>query len=128
MRITPTNFKRTASCCFASLAILCALAAAPLLSSAHPSTAGITVVNNSSREIRHIYLSPTDQDDWGPDQLNNVVLNNGQSVTISNPSCSGAEVKVIGEDKDGCFVSSVVSCTSDATWTITNDSVADCGQ
>jgi hypothetical protein len=128
MRITPTNFKRTASYCFASLAILCALAAAPLLSSAHSSTAGITVVNNSSREIRHIYLSPTDQENWGPDQLNNAVLSNGQSVTISNSSCSGAEIKVIGEDKDGCFLSSVVSCTSDTTWTITNDSVADCGQ
>ena len=111
--------------------VVCALlVAVPLLSSsAHSSatTSNITVVNNSSREIRFLYLSPADQENWGPDQLNNASLNNGQSVTLNNVSCSGAEIKVIGEDKDGCFLSSVVSCAGDAQWTITNETPADCG-
>lgn len=106
---------------------VCALVAMPLLSSAHPTASGITVTNNSNREILYLYLSPVGQENWGPDQLNNASLHNGQSVTLSNVSCSGAEIKVIGEDRDGCFVSTVVSCSGDAQWTITSETPADCG-
>lgn len=105
---------------------VCALVAMPLLSSAHPTASGITVTNNSSREIIHVYLSPVEQENWGPDQLNNASLVSGQSVTLSNVSCSGAEIKVIGEDRDGCFLSAVVSC-GDGQWTITNETPTDCG-
>lgn len=105
-----------------------ALVAVPLLSSARPnSVSSITITNNSSREIRFLYLSPVDQYNWGGDQLNGASLNTGQAVTLSNVSCSGAEIKVIGEDRDGCFLSSVVSCSGTAQWTITNDTPADCG-
>lgn len=108
--------------------VLVVLAAVPLLSSGHSSAASsITVVNNSSREIHFLYLSPVNQDDWGADQLNDATLNNGQSVTLSNVACGGAEIKVIGEDKDGCFLSAVVSCAGNTEWTITNDTPADCG-
>jgi hypothetical protein len=108
-------------------AIVCALVAGSSPSSAYSNVTGITVVNNSSREIRYLYLSPVDQDNWGPDQLNSASLNNGQSVTLSNVSCDGAEIKIIGEDRDGCFLSGVVSCGGDAQWTITNNTPADCG-
>ena len=87
---------------------------------------GITVTNNSNRQIIYLYLSPVEQDNWGPDQLNNASLGNGQSVTLSNVSCSGSQIKVIGEDSDGCFVSAIVSC-GDGQWTITNETPADCG-
>ena len=100
------------------------IGAATLLSSAQPQTANITVVNNSGLTIHHIYFSPPDQNNWGPDQLNNSTLGPGASVTIS-ASCAGS-VKVIGEDQDGCFVSSVVSCSENATWTIANNSARDC--
>jgi hypothetical protein len=109
------------------LLVVCALVAMPLLSSARPSAAGITVTNNSGRVIRYLYLSSVEQDNWGSDQLNNASLSYGQSVTLNNVDCSGAEIKVIGEDSDGCFVSSVVSCSGSAQWTITNETPADCG-
>lgn len=109
------------------LVVLCALVAMPLLSSARPSAAGITVTNNSGRVIRYLYLSSVEQDNWGSDQLNNASLNNGQSVTLNNVACSGAEIKVIAEDSDGCFLSSVVSCAGSDQWTITNETPADCG-
>lgn len=110
------------------MVIMCALVAVPLLAaSAHPNATNVTVVNNSGRVIRFLYLSPADNDNWGPDQLNNASLNNGQSVTLSDVACSGAEIKVIAEDSDGCFLSSVVSCGGNAQWTITNDTPADCG-
>jgi len=93
-----------------------------------PATTSITIVNNSGREIRHVYLSPPDQNNWGSDQLvNSVIAPNGGSFTISNASCGGSGVKVIAEDHDGCFSYQVVSCSEGATWTITNDTTRDCG-
>ena len=102
---------------------------APLLSNAHVSTTtSITIVNNSGREIRHVYLSAPDQNNWGSDQLvNSVISPNGGSFTISNVSCGSAGIKVIAEDQEGCFSYQVVSCSDSVTWTITNDSARDCG-
>ena len=101
---------------------------APLLSTAHVSTTAITIVNNSSREIRHVYLSAPDQNNWGSDQLGNSVISaNGGSYTLSNVSCGGASIKVIAEDQDGCFSYEVVSCSDNATWTITSSTARDCG-
>jgi len=100
----------------------------PLLSQAHVSTSSITIVNNSGREIRHVYLSAPDQNNWGSDQLSNSVISpNGGSFTIGNVSCGGASIKVIAEDQEGCFSYQVVSCSEGATWTITNDTARDCG-
>ena len=100
----------------------------PLLTSAYAPTAAITIVNNSGREIRHVYLSPPDQNNWGSDQLvNSVIAPNCGSFTISNVSCGGSTIKVIAEDQEGCFSYQVVSCSDAVTWTITNDSARDCG-
>jgi len=103
-------------------------ACVPLLSKAYaPATAAITIVNNSSREIRHVYLSPPDQNNWGPDQLgSSVIAAGGGSVTI-NANCTGGSIKVIAEDHQGCFLYQVVVCNDRATWTITNDAAPDCG-
>jgi hypothetical protein len=103
------------------------VSALPLLTGAHPASS-VNVVNNSSGEIRHVYLSHVNADDWGTDQLNNATLQSGQSATISNFACDAAQIKVIGENQDGCFVSTVIACGTNATWTITNDTAADCGQ
>jgi hypothetical protein len=113
---------------FLSLVVAFAgVSALPLLSGAHPASS-VNVVNNSSGDIRHIYLSHVNADDWGSDQLNNATLHSGQSATISNFACDAAQIKVIGENQDGCFVSTVIACGTNATWTITNDTAADCGQ
>lgn len=112
------------------LVILCAalgtLAALPLLSSARSSNS-INIVNNSNRVIRYVYLSHVNVDDWSGDQLGGNAISPGQSSTVSF-SCDQQQIKVIGEDQDGCFLSTVVACGGNATWTITNDTAADCGQ
>src|SRR6185295_2675035 len=51
------------------VAVFGALTALAPLSGAAPTSLSITVVNNSSWEIRHLYLSPADNDNWGVDQL-----------------------------------------------------------
>jgi len=100
----------------------------PLLTRAYVPTTAITITNNSNREIRHVFLSAPDSNNWGADQLGNSVISaNGGSVTLSNVSCSGASIKVIAEDADGCFSYQVVTCSENATWTITSDTARDCG-
>ena len=100
----------------------------PLLTRAYAPTTAITIVNNSNREIRHVFLSAPDQNNWGSDQLgSSAIAPNGGSVTLGNVSCGGPSIKVIAEDHDGCFSYQVVSCSENASWTITNDTTRDCG-
>jgi len=103
---------------------------APLLSKAHAPLAStsITIVNNSNREIRHVYLSPPNQNNWGDDQLGgSVIAAGGGSVTLSDVACNASSIKVIAEDNEGCFLYNTVACSQAATWTITNDAARDCG-
>lgn len=107
--------------------VFTAMSVLPMLSRARPATS-ITIVNNSGGVIRHVYVSHVNAEDWSSDQLNNSAIGTGQSVTISNFTCDQQQMKVIGENQDGCFVSTIVACGGDSTWTITNNTAADCGQ
>lgn len=102
------------------------LAALPLLSSAHPANS-ITIANGSNRVIRYVYLSHVSRDDWSGNQLGGATISPRQSYTLNNVSWDERQIKVIGEDQDGCFVSAVVACQANATWTITAATPADCG-
>jgi hypothetical protein len=95
-------------------------------SSARSLTGSITIVNNSSRSISHVYLSHTNADDWGSDQLNGAV-GPGQSFTINNINWDQPQLKVIGEDQDGCFMSTVVDSNGSVTWTVTDSTSRNCG-
>ena len=120
---TTRNFRRLIIFC----AAIGVAAFVPLLSRAQPSTS-VNIVNNSGLEIRHIYLSHVNADDWSRNQLSNdAVISPSQSFTLSDVACDQQQVKVIGEDQDGCFVSTVLSCGDNATWTLTNDTARDCG-
>ena len=109
------------------LIIFVGLSAFAALSMARSLSTSVNIENNSSREIRSVYLSSVNADDWSGNQLGTATIAAGQSFTLSNIACDQQQVKVIGEDQDGCFVSTVISCGSNGTWTITNDSARDCG-
>src|SRR3954468_11044931 len=83
---------------FALCAALCVLAAAPVLSSARVRSASITIANSSGRSIINVYLSHTDADDWGSNQLGNSTIASGESYTISNVAWDGSQIKVVAED------------------------------
>lgn len=116
---------------FWSIVILIALSSAAAVvakrASRSPSIS-ITITNHSSNlEIRHVYLSHLDKDDWSGDQLGETPISPGASTTLNDVSCDQAETKVIGEDQNGCFLYQIVACGGDATWTITNNATRDCG-
>lgn len=118
---TKHHLSRLVVVCIAIFA-LAALGAAASLSGS------VRIVNNSNREIRNVYFSHVDADDWSGDQLSNdATIAPGQSYTISNVTWDQQQLKVIGENQDGCFLSTVVTSGTDSTWTITNDTTADCG-
>jgi len=99
-----------------------------LLTTARAPSSSIRIVNNSSHEIRRIFLSPPDQNNWGPDQLSNsVIAANGGSVTLPPVDCAGSSIKIIAEDEQGCFFYQVVTCSDTVTWTIASDATPDCG-
>ncbi|MDQ5847199.1 MAG: hypothetical protein M3539_18080 [Acidobacteriota bacterium] len=110
----------------AILAVVLSFLAFPLLTGANAPSHTVTIVNNSSREIRHVYFSTANSDNWGPDQLNNVVIAPGGTHSL-NSNCSASETKVIAEDQDGCFYYQVVSCSENSGWTINSNSARDCG-
>src|ERR671923_2403907 len=92
---------RTNFLLLALVALICTAGALTSRASA-PATLTITVTNNSSREIRHLYLSPANNDNWGPDQLNNSSISPGVTRTL-NVSWEESTVKLVAEDQDGCF-------------------------
>jgi len=106
-------------------AALCLLAVVIPRSSA-TSALTISIVNNGGSEIRHIYLSPPDNDNWGPDQLNESVISPGATRNL-NVSWDQSTVKLVAEDQDGCFLSTTVAATGSPVWTITSDTSRDCG-
>jgi hypothetical protein len=114
-----------------SFVIICvalvAFAALPFLALARASSTSVSIVNNSGREIRNVYTSHVGSDDWSADLLTNGTVQSGQTVTISDLACDAQQVKVIAEDQDGCFLSTVVTCGQSSTWTVTSDTERDCG-
>jgi len=115
----------------AAIFIMCVAAYAftstPGRSLARTATISVNIVNNSSRDIRNVYWSHVDSDDWSGDLLGDQTITAGQSLNVGNISCDGQSVKVIAEDQDGCFSSTAITCGGDASWTITNGTTRDCG-
>jgi len=107
--------------------IVLAFASLTFASNAPSVSTSVNIVNNSNREIRNVYLSSVNANDWSGNQLGESTISPGQSYNLNIADCSQSQKKVIGEDQDGCFVSTVVNCGSSATWTITNDTARDCG-
>lgn len=114
-----------------SFIIICvalfAVAILPLLSRARTTSTPVNVVNNSSGEIRSVYASHVNADDWSASLLGSSAISSGASFQLSDVPCDAQQMKLIAEDQDGCFTSTVITCGQSSTWTITNDSARDCG-
>jgi len=107
-------------------AVLSTLAALTPLSSATAPPLTISVVNNSGWEIRRFYLSPANNDNWGPDQLNGSSISPGATRNL-NVSWDQSAVKLVAEDQDGCFLSTTVEASGSPVWTIASDAARNCG-
>ena len=55
----------------------------------------VNIVNNSSREIRNVYLSHVDADDWGGNQLGDATIAAGQSFNLSISPAMGNRLRLL---------------------------------
>lgn len=86
----------------------------------------VTVHNDSDFAIFHFFLSPSEEDQWGPDQLGDHVIKNGGSFTLTGVPCDEYDVKLVDEDGDECIVPAVDVCGEDDEWVITDDDLLEC--
>lgn len=84
----------------ALVVLLGALAVVPLVSGAQ----GIsyTFVNRTRWTIMQIYMQPSSETSWGPDQLGSRVLSPGNSYTLRRLAPDDYDIKVVDEDGDVC--------------------------
>jgi hypothetical protein len=88
--------------------------------------ATVKIINQSKWEIHHIYLSSTDDEHWGDDQLEDEILEKGQSLTLTNIACDTYDVKVVDEDGDECVIEEVDLCGDESYWKITDKELLEC--
>jgi hypothetical protein len=90
-------------------------------------TATVTIRNNSDWNLNHFYVSPHNQNTWGPDQLGAEIIGNGESFTLTDIPCDAYDLKLVDEDGDQCIITDIDICNEDLVWTIDQSVLANCG-
>jgi hypothetical protein len=85
----------------------------------------LVIHNQSAWDIHRIYISSTDTESWGEDQLDDDILKSGQTLTLHGVACDYYDVMLVDEDGDKCELRNVKLC-SDKVWTIDNDELLGC--
>jgi len=67
----------------------------------------IKFLNQSDWAIHELYLSPSKTDKWGPDQLTDKVIKNGESFELSGIPIGKYDLKLVDEDGDECVVTDI---------------------
>lgn len=101
------------------------IALVPVLAVAAPK-ATVEIQNRSDWQIHEIYLSPSDERSWGPDQLEDEILGPGDSLTLTHISCDDYDIMIVDEDGDECVLEEVSLCRDDSVWKITNKELLRC--
>lgn len=86
----------------------------------------ITIINRSDWAIHHLYLSPVDSDEWGPDQLGEHVIESGGKFTLTDVDCDVYDIMIVDEDGDECILEAEELCNDEAKWVITNEELLGC--
>jgi hypothetical protein len=87
--------------------------------------ADITITNDSKFGIDQFFLSPTDTNDWGPDQLGADVIETGDSFTLKGVPADKYDVKLVDADGDECVVEDVKIAADEAVH-ITDQNLIGC--
>ncbi len=104
--------------------VACAALLLPAAAEAKPSK--VVIKNKSDWEIHHLFLSPTDDDQWGADQLGEHVIEPGEAFELKGVPCDSYDVKLVDEDGDECEIADVDICGGSQGWVIDNDDLLEC--
>lgn len=87
----------------------------------------VNIRNDSDWAIHELYISSTDDDEWGVDQLHrDVIDSNGGRFQLQGIPCNTYDVQIVDEDGDACVVNKVRLCADRDVWRITNDDLLTC--
>lgn len=117
--------RRFAVPCGLALAALVALTV-PAQAYAAPKKSTVKVVNKSDWQIDQFFLSSSEDEEWGPDQLGEDVIGSGESFSLKNIPCDTYDVMLVDEDGDECVVEEVDICGGAESWVITNKILLGC--
>ncbi len=88
--------------------------------------ASVVILNKSSWDIHQLYLSSTETEEWGPDQLGDKVIGTGESFTLHSIPCDSYDVRLVDEDGDECVVGGVDMCNDTGKWIISDEDLLTC--
>ena len=113
---------------FNRLALCVSVLAVLLASSAHAGNGDskVIIVNKSNWAIHEMYFSPTDDEEWGEDQLGSHTIETGDQFTLTGVPCDKWDVKVVDEDGDECVVPDVALCADNDKWVIKDSDLLAC--
>jgi len=86
----------------------------------------VVLVNGSDWDLYHLYLSSTENEEWGPDQLGDHVLESGGTFTLHSIPCDYYDLQVVDEDGDACVIEEIELCGDEVQWVITNKELLAC--
>jgi hypothetical protein len=85
------------------------------------------ITNNSSYSIHHLYLSSSQDDSWGSDQLGERTIEPGETYTLRGIPPDEYDIRIVDEDQDACEVRQV-TLTGNIPVTITDEVLERCQQ
>ena len=85
----------------------------------------LRIENASSFDIHRLYVSSSDEGNWGPDQLGVRVLRSGDTFTLTNITAGEYDVKLVDEDGDSCTVAKI-SVYRNTSWRVTDAWLLQC--
>lgn len=108
-------------------AIIATIAAAIVSTSgaAFAKPVDVEFTNKSNWTIEHLFMSPTSENKWGPDQLEDKVVKKGESFTLKGVPVGKYDMKLIDEDADECVVANL-KVADHGSITITDQNLLDC--
>lgn len=85
----------------------------------------LKIQNDSRYDIYHLYVSSSEEEHWGPDQLGDHVLESDTSYTLTDIVPGEYDIKFVDEDGDACVLRNV-KIFQNTSWSLTTKWLARC--
>src|SRR2546423_31285 len=89
----------------------------------------LKIINNSRYQITQLFVSSTENDEWGPDQFGegkSAVLNPGESYTLTDLTPGEYNIKFVDPDGDTCVLKDI-KIFKNESWSLTSAWLEKCG-
>lgn len=89
----------------------------------------LKIINNSRYQITQLFVSSTENDEWGPDQFGegkSNVLNPGESFTLTDLIPGEYNIKFVDPDGDTCILKDI-KIFKNESWSLTSAWLEKCG-